>query len=101
MDYRDLTQNDIVKYYIAGCYEPNTWCSSMLLHGCSSSVDMSMVDNQYVEFSSRLLLLSADIELNPGPISDSESNILEAITASENRVLGEIRDVKQEIMSPN
>ena len=69
MDYRDLTLNNIVKYYSAGCYEPNTWCNSMLLHGCSSSVDMSMVDNQYVGFSSQLLLLSADIEWNPGPIS--------------------------------
>lgn len=44
-------------------------------------------------------MLSSDVEQNPGPISASEQAILVAFQASEQRVLGEIKDVRSEISS--
>lgn len=45
-----------------------------------------------------LLLLSGDIEENPGPVSeDSENRILEAISSLEYRITSEIKDVKLDI----
>lgn len=43
-------------------------------------------------------MLSSDLEQNPDPISASEQAILVAL-ASEQRVLGEIKDVRSEISS--
>ena len=45
----------------------------------------------------RLLLLSADVELNPGPTNEDTELLLNAIKTSENRLLGEIRSVKDDI----
>ena len=44
-----------------------------------------------------MLLLLADVETNPGPLSESEQTLLNAIQASETRVLAELRDVKTNI----
>ena len=44
-----------------------------------------------------MLLLSADVETNPGPLSESEQTLLNAIQASETRVLAKLNDVKTNI----
>ena len=44
-----------------------------------------------------LPLLSADVELNPGPTSEDTEILLKAISASEHKLLGEIRSVKDDI----
>ena len=49
--------------------------------------------NNYDKFAQRKLLLSSDVELNPGP-SDMDT-VLSAIQASENKVLNEIRSCCQ------
>lgn len=51
----------------------------------------------YTSYYARLLMLSADIESNPGPLSENEQIILDAIKASENRVLSELQEVKGDI----
>ena len=53
---------------------------------------------QYSSYHQRLLLLSADVELNPGPLTDKEE-ILEAISASREDVLREMKSVKDDIKS--
>lgn len=63
----------------------------------SMSFDVETHANSYVSFQQRMLVLSKDIESNPGP-TDMEQ-VLIAIKASEDRVLGEIRSVKSEILS--
>ena len=50
----------------------------------------------YLYFQERILLLSSDIEINPGPISD-KNEILEAIASSKADLLQEIRFVKSDI----
>ena len=45
--------------------------------------------NNYDKFAQRKILLSSDVELNPGP-SDMDT-MLSAILASENKVLNKIR----------
>ncbi|XP_060596686.1 uncharacterized protein LOC132750692 [Ruditapes philippinarum] len=48
----------------------------------------------------KLLLISGDIESNPGPVSDdSETRILEAISALDHRLMRELHDVKSEMLS--
>lgn len=54
--------------------------------------------NQYNTYSQRLLILSSDVELNPGPLTDKDE-ILQAIRASKDDVLGELRTVQQDIRS--
>lgn len=54
--------------------------------------------NQYTAYYERLLILSSDVELNPGPLTDKDE-ILRAIQVSKDDVLGEIRTVQQDIRS--
>lgn len=54
--------------------------------------------NQYNTYSQRLLILSSDVELNPGPLTDKDE-ILQAIKSSKDDVLGELRTVQQDIRS--
>ncbi|MEW8547341.1 MAG: hypothetical protein AB2693_27855 [Candidatus Thiodiazotropha sp.] len=56
------------------------------------------LNNQYNAYSQRLLILSSDVELNPGPLTDKDE-ILQAIRASKDDVLGELRTVQQDIRS--
>lgn len=56
--------------------------------------------NQYSCFSQRLLILSSDIELNPGPLSDKDE-ILREIRASKADLIEEIKTVKHDIRSIN
>lgn len=71
------------------------FCKSYL--HVSTRLDAVTYANHYVGLQQRLLILSQDIESNPGP-TEMET-ILTAIQASEDRVLGEIRSVKSDIMS--
>ena len=50
----------------------------------------------YPSFHRRLLLLAADVELNPGPTTDTEC-ILKAIEASNEKTANEIRGLKVDI----
>ena len=63
----------------------------------SPDTDMNYYSNEYI--CERLLVLSADVERNPGPSTDEMDTILKAINDSEKRVLGEIRTVKNEMAS--
>ena len=54
--------------------------------------------NQYNTYSQGLLILSSDVELNPGPLTDKDE-ILQAIKSSKEYVLGELRTVQQDIRS--
>ena len=53
--------------------------------------------NNYNGFAQRLLVLSRDVESNPGP-TDMDT-ILSAIQSSENKILGEIRSVRSELVT--
>lgn len=50
----------------------------------------------FPHFHERILLLSSDIEMNPGPISDT-NDILQAISSCKADLLQEIRFVKSDI----
>ena len=63
----------------------------------STEADMTYHSNGYI--CERLLTLSADVEMNPGPSTDEMETILKAINDSEKRVLDEIRTVKNEMAS--
>lgn len=52
----------------------------------------------YEYFVQRLLMLAADVELNPGPSSDTQE-ILEAISLSNVKTMQLINDVKTEVLS--
>ena len=54
--------------------------------------------NQYRSFFERQLLLSSDVELNPGPLTDKEE-ILGAIQSSKDDVLMGLRTVEKDILS--
>ena len=51
----------------------------------------------YPYFKERILLLSSDVETNPGPLSDDKNEILEAISSCKTDLLTEIRFVKTDI----
>ena len=51
----------------------------------------------YTNYYARLLMLSADVESNPGPLSENEQVLFDAMKASESRVLSEIQEVKGDI----
>ena len=70
---------------------------SFRLFGSSTLSETFTYCNSYAEINERLLLLSADVETNPGPLSESEQTLLEAIKSSEARVLAEISEVKSEM----
>ena len=53
---------------------------------------------QYNSYYERLLLLASDVELNPGPLTDKDE-ILQAISASKEDVLREMKMVKDDIFS--
>ena len=55
---------------------------------------------QYIFYHQRLLLLAGDVELNPGLLTDKEE-ILEAISASREDVLREMKSVKDNVTSIN
>ena len=72
---------------------PNIYlCKSKL---CTISINSIYRPNNYYSISERVLFLSGDVELNPGP-SDMDT-VLKAIQDSESKVLGEIRSVRSEI----
>jgi hypothetical protein len=52
----------------------------------------------YAFFVERLLLLAADVELNPGPSTETQ-NILDAIAAANLKTSEEIKDVKSEVVA--
>ena len=58
--------------------------------------DNLLYASYYARLYECLLLLSSNIETNPGPLSESEQTLLNAIKSSEARVLAEISDVKTE-----
>lgn len=104
MNIRDLTLNDIFKYSEYLCIHVDGFDGQVLENvPITSPVLLPLstgtitANTLYLGFHQRLLVLSADIESNPGPVSETEITIIEAIKASEERVLGEIRGVKLEI----
>lgn len=52
----------------------------------------------YIAYCSRLLMLSSDVELNPGPTEETEM-ILRAITESTHRTTMDLNEVKEELKS--
>ena len=58
---------------------------------------LSYILETYTGLHEHLLLLSSDVETNPGPLSESEQIILNAIESNEKRVLAEISEVKTNI----
>ena len=58
-------------------------------YGTNSTADL------FIE--KRLLLLSADVELNPGPTNEDTELLSNAIKTRENKLLGEIRSIKDDI----
>ena len=73
-------------------YNANIICKTSLSTVSSGSVQLF---NNYESLTTRLLVLSSDVETNPGP-SDMDM-VLQAIQNSETKVLGEIRSVKSEL----
>lgn len=57
---------------------------------------VSMQRSQYGSFFQRLLLLSADVELNPGPLTDKDE-ILREIRSSKDDLMGELKTVKHDV----
>ena len=74
-------QNDVV--YYTNFHISLPWCNSM--------------NTLYPYFNQRILLLSSDVETNPGPISDCKDEILAAIASVKTDLLTEIRFVKSHI----
>ena len=68
----------------------NTVHMNPLLHGIIYST------TTYFSYSSRLLLLSADVELNPGPITDKDE-ILKAISDSNKELRSDIHALRSDI----
>lgn len=58
--------------------------------------DITMSANVHYSYSSRLLILSADIESNPGPISDKDE-ILNAISNSNKELRSDIKNLRSDI----
>lgn len=76
-----------------GLYNEHASCrNNMLVTSCQ---EIERYLNNYSGFTQRIVLLSQDVESNPGP-TDMEK-VLSAIQATENRVLGELRSLKSEI----
>ena len=71
------------EFYYTNFHIPSPWCNSIHI--------------LYPYFQERILLLSADVESNPGPISDHKDEILEAISSCKTELLQEIRFVKSDI----
>ena len=102
---------DIVLSHIASKFSTDYFCihagllpchavdfpESFRLFGSSTLSETFTYCNSYAEINERLLLLSADVETNPGPLSESEQTLLEAIKSNEARVLAEISEVKSEM----
>ena len=65
-------------------------------HGTVTSSFDQIIATQYSSLCQRLLLLSSDVELNPGPMTDKEE-ILYEIRNSKNDVLREIKTVTEDI----
>lgn len=93
--------------FMRGKYEFVTYhassCAIEDLHACIDHITMARYTDAchlrpgyYSSFYSRLLLLSADVELNPGPVSDTEL-ILKAIEESNNKMANDIRGLKDDI----
>ena len=98
MGYRDYKLRDVINLCSGSTTQPHYELAPVPHHvTCILSADASSGFSLYSRFQVRQLILSSDIETNPGPLSDSESAILTAIKESEARELDEIRDVKSKI----
>ena len=94
MVFRDVTLSDIVRF-ASGI--PSDVCVGYTGYDGNTMSDINLYVEEYAGFRERMLVLSADVETNPGPLSESEQTLLNAIQASETRVLAEINDVKTNI----
>ena len=57
--------------------------------------------NALFDIAQRLLMLAADVELNPGPVDNIDAkldNLLQAVALSERRVMSEFRSFEERIM---
>ena len=82
--------------YVCQCRLPEYGQYSYICKSTSRTICFEPIhafSNNYDKFAQRKLLLSSDVELNPGP-SDMDT-VLSAIQASENKVLNEIRSCCQ------
>ncbi|MEW8542875.1 MAG: hypothetical protein AB2693_05020 [Candidatus Thiodiazotropha sp.] len=96
IDFSILVGHEI--YLCTGQIEfAQTYCRTGMFGTALFDYDSTYDLNNYSGFAQRLLLLSRDIESNPGP-TDMDT-ILKAIQSSENKVLGEIRSVRSELAS--
>ena len=106
---QDINLSILLGHDVCGC--PNSTSSLMTaplttydrLYICpgnrlmtSSEIDINYCSNGYI--CERLLILAADVELNPGPVNEETQTLLKAISDSENRGLGEIQSVKNEMV---
>ena len=80
MGYRDYSLRDVINLCSGSTTQPQYELAPVPHHvTCILSADASSGFSLYSRFQVRLLILSSDIETNPGPLSDSESAILTAI----------------------
>lgn len=96
--HRDTSLTDILTVCSGIDVENNMICNLLRSPYERGSIsDMDVYITNYASIKTRLIMLSSDVEQNPGPLSASEQTLLDAIQASEQRVLGEIKEVKSEI----
>jgi hypothetical protein len=74
------------------CFKTGTSINTLPTYDETTSTSL------YIFLSERLLILSSDVELNPGPSAETQS-ILDAIAASNIKTSKEIYEVKHEILS--
>lgn len=87
-------------YSTADDYVMYDFCGQTVLFGTTPGLCNQGI--QYSRFSQRLLMLSADIEQNPGPTAGPTADtriILDAITESNNKMFAEIGTVKHEVLN--
>lgn len=93
----DSNFNIFAGYDRCGTVAVHTSWSLVCAVGHITDINLESCSITYDQFSESLLILSSDIETNPGPV-DNEA-LLAAIKSSEDRVLGELRTVKSEIQT--
>ena len=80
MVFRDVTLSDIARF---GSGIPSDICAGHTGYEGNTMSDINLYVREYAGFGERMLLLLADVETNPGPLSESEQTLLNAIQASE------------------
>ena len=92
--FRDNSLNDALAFG-SGLY-PGMHIKLNTYYGSTIS-DTDVCISEYSGLYERLLLPSSDVETNPGPLSESEKTLLNAIRSSEKHVVEQISEVKADI----